>query len=246
MTPPTIAELGAAVWTTWPGEAVTDTPAFALRRSGDDSRRSRAATANRAVTDTEIAEAAATMRSWGQPAMFWVPSDAPEFEAQLDALGYRGHDHSDYLAGSVPQMAARTPPRVTTFEIWEPLAIMADMWAGHGISHARQQVMHRATCPKTAILGRVDAKPAATAYVGAAGRLAMLHSLVTLPNHRRKGLGAHVMAQAAIWAARQGCDWLTLAVGSDNAAAQALYASLGMEAVGQYHYRTLDISGESP
>jgi len=66
----------------------------------------------------------------------------------------------------------------------------------------------------------------------------MLHALVVDPKHRRKGLAGHMMAQAAIWAARQGCDWLTLAVGAQNTPARALYASLGMRAVGSYHYRS--------
>ncbi|MEM1374480.1 MAG: GNAT family N-acetyltransferase [Pseudomonadota bacterium] len=231
-------EIAEAVWVTWPGEATVDGGAFTLRRSGDDSRRSRAATANRAVSDAEIATAAQTMRSWGQPAMFWVPGDAPDFEAQLSALGCTSHDASWYYVAPVSMLAARTPPRVSTFEIWEPLAIMADIFAATGTSRDRQGVMARAQCPKTTIFGRVDAKPAGVAYVGAHGPLAMVHALGVLPEHRRKGLAAHMMAQTAIWAAGQGCTQIGLAVGQANAAACALYASLGMEAVGHYHYRT--------
>ncbi|MEL7301328.1 MAG: GNAT family N-acetyltransferase [Pseudomonadota bacterium] len=243
MTPPSLPEIAAAVWATWPGEAVTATPAFALRRSADDSRRSRAATRNRPVSDAEIADAAETMRGWGQPAMFWVPSDQAEFGAQLAALGYADHDHSVYYGAPVEVLAARTPPRTATFEIWEPLAIMADIWAATGTSHARQEVMARATCAKTAILGRVDNAPGGAAYVGAHGGVAMVHAVGTLPQHRRKGLGAQMMAQAAIWAARQGATWITLAVGAGNATARALYASLGMAPVGEYHYRTLPETG---
>ncbi|MEM1235198.1 MAG: GNAT family N-acetyltransferase [Pseudomonadota bacterium] len=236
---PSLSEMAEAVWVTWPGEATVPGDAFTLRQSGDDSRRSRAATANRAASDAEIATAAATMRGWGQPAMFWVPGDAPEFEAQLSALGYAAHDASWYYIAPVSVLAARTPPRVSTFEIWEPLAIMADIFAATGTSHARQGVMARADCPKTTILGRVDAKPAGVTYVGAHGALAMVHAVGVLPQHRRKGLAAQMMAQAAIWAGRHGCEWIGLAVGQGNEGACALYASLGMEAVGSYHYRTL-------
>ena len=236
---PTIANIAEAIWVTWPGEESIPTPAFTLRRSGDDSRRSRAATANRAVSDTDIAEAAQTMRGWGQPALFWVPSDQPELDAQLERLGYRAHDHSIYYGAPTATLAQHPPPPVTCFEIWEPLAIMADIWNETGTSPGRQEVMARATCPKTAIFGRMDAQPAGAAYVGANDGLALLHALATLPQHRRKGLGAHMMAQAGIWAARQGCDWLALAVGRDNGPACALYASLGMVPVGSYHYRSL-------
>ncbi|MEM1235803.1 MAG: GNAT family N-acetyltransferase [Pseudomonadota bacterium] len=242
MNAPTIPQIAEAIWVTWPGEDVTDSPAFTLRKSSDDSRRSRAATAKRSATDDEIAEAAATMHSWGQPAMFWVPSDHPELDAQLDRLGYVDHDHSVYYAGLTADLAARKPPRVSTFEIWEPLAIMADIWAATGTSPGRQEVMARADCAKTAIFGRVDAQPAGVAYVGAHNGIAMLHALGTLPEHRRKGLAAHMMAQAAIWAARAGCDWIALAVARGNDPARALYASLGMAPVGSYHYRSLEPS----
>ncbi|MEM8591291.1 MAG: GNAT family N-acetyltransferase [Pseudomonadota bacterium] len=237
---PSISEIAQAIWVTWPGEATTQTPAFTLRRSGDDSRRSRAATLRRTSTDAEVAEAAATMEGWGQPAMFWVPSNQGDFELQLDALGYKAHDHAIYYIGPAAEMAAQRPPRLSTFEIWEPLAIMADIWAQTGTSRARIDVMRRADCPKTSILGRIDGQPAGAAYVGLHGPLAMVHAVGTLPQHRRKGLGAFMMAQAAIWAERQGATWIGLAVGQANDSARALYASLGMQPVGSYHYRTLE------
>ncbi|MEM9436514.1 MAG: GNAT family N-acetyltransferase [Pseudomonadota bacterium] len=240
-----IPDIAATVWATWPGEAVTDSPAFQLRRSSDDSRRSRAATAKRPASDTEVTEAAHMMQSWGQPAMFWVPSDQMELDRQLASLGYKDHDHAVYYAAPATTLAARKPPRVSTFEIWEPLAIMADIWVATGTSAGRQEVMARATCPKTAIFGRVDAQPAGVAYVGALGNLAMVHAVGTLPEHRRKGLGAHMMAQAAIWAERQGCAWITLAVSATNAPARALYASLGMQPVGSYHYRSLELTAKT-
>lgn len=239
MTTPTTRQMAEAVWATWPGEAAIAGDAFDLRKSSDDSRRSRAATANRVATDEEIAEAAAAMRGWGQPAMFWVPGDEPDFEAQLETLGYRDHDHSYYYAAPVGPMAERVPPRIATFEIWEPLAIMADIFAATGTSPGRQEVMQRAACPKTAILGRVGDDPAGVAYVGAHDGIAMVHAVGVLPQHRRQGLAAHMMAQAAIWAKGQGCGWVALAVGAGNEGARALYASLGMSAVGSYHYRSL-------
>ncbi|MCH2076318.1 MAG: GNAT family N-acetyltransferase [Rhodobacteraceae bacterium] len=239
MTMPTTRQMAEAVWATWPGEAAIPGGAFDLRRSSDDSRRSRAATSNRTATDAEIAEAADTMQSWGQPAMFWVPGDAPAFEAQLDGLGYAGHDSSYYYGAPVGPMAERVPPRIATFEIWEPLAIMADIFTATGTSLSRQEVMARAQCPKTAILGRVGDDPAGVTYVGAHEGIAMVHAVGVLPQHRRQGLAAHMMAQAAIWAERNGCAWVGLAVGAENHGARALYASLGMAPVGSYQYRSL-------
>jgi ribosomal protein S18 acetylase RimI-like enzyme len=46
-----------------------------------------------------------------------------------------------------------------------------------------------------------------------------------------------MMQHAATWAGRNGATHLALAVTRANAGANALYSSLGMEVVGQYHYR---------
>jgi ribosomal protein S18 acetylase RimI-like enzyme len=42
---------------------------------------------------------------------------------------------------------------------------------------------------------------------------------------------------AANWAAEAGATRLSLVVTRQNAAARALYARLGLEVVGEYHYR---------
>ena len=44
---------------------------------------------------------------------------------------------------------------------------------------------------------------------------------------------------AAFWAQGQGVTWLTLVTTQVNTGANALYTSLGMTLVGQYHYRFL-------
>ena len=65
----------------------------------------------------------------------------------------------------------------------------------------------------------------------------MLHALEVLPHQRRKGVGVWMMRQAAYWAADQGAEELVVICTRANTGANALYASLGMRAVGQYHYR---------
>ncbi len=49
-----------------------------------------------------------------------------------------------------------------------------------------------------------------------------------------------MIAAAAAWAAEQGADTVALVVTEANAPARALYSSLGMAPVGQYHYRLKD------
>jgi GNAT superfamily N-acetyltransferase len=97
--------------------------------------------------------------------------------------------------------------------------------------------MDRVQGPKTALLARNGDRPAGVAFVACHGSEAMLHALEVLPANRRQGVGRTLLHAAANWAASQGATRLSLVVTRQNAAARALYARLGMECVGQYHYR---------
>jgi ribosomal protein S18 acetylase RimI-like enzyme len=65
----------------------------------------------------------------------------------------------------------------------------------------------------------------------------MIHCVEIAPAHRRKGLARHLMRAAARWAQANGAAWFTLVTTRENDGANALYASLGMQVVGHYHYR---------
>jgi len=127
---------------------------------------------------------------------------------------------------------------VAAFSIWPPLAIQAEIWATGDIGPARLAVMARVTGPRVALLGRVQDAPAATAFVACDGDVAMLHALVVLAPARRQGLGRCLLHAAAVWARAQGAAHLAVLVTQANTAANALYATAGMTAVTQYHYRT--------
>jgi len=98
-------------------------------------------------------------------------------------------------------------------------------------------VMDRAATPKTSIFGRISDKPAGSAFIGIHGDIAMLHALEVARAFRRQGLAAVMMRKAADWAVNQGAAWLSVLVTQQNDGAQRLYASLGLKAVGHYHYR---------
>jgi GNAT superfamily N-acetyltransferase len=66
----------------------------------------------------------------------------------------------------------------------------------------------------------------------------MVHALEVLPHQRRKGVARWAMRQAAFWAQSQSATTLTVLCTQENFAANQLYGSLGMQLVGQYHYRT--------
>jgi GNAT superfamily N-acetyltransferase len=79
------------------------------------------------------------------------------------------------------------------------------------------------------------------AFVARSGPVAFLHALEVTPACRRQGAARALVRAAAAWASETGDEWLALAVTEANEPARSLYASLGMQAVGQYHYRTLSV-----
>jgi len=65
----------------------------------------------------------------------------------------------------------------------------------------------------------------------------MLHALEIIPEHRRKGAGTQILRHAALWARDNGAETFSLVPTSENLPSNALYASLKMSIVGNYHYR---------
>jgi ribosomal protein S18 acetylase RimI-like enzyme len=82
-------------------------------------------------------------------------------------------------------------------------------------------------------LAYVGDEPAGVAvcFVGfstfAARPLLNVHDLAVLPEHRRRGIARGLLAQVEVRARELGCVKLTLEVLEDNAAALALYRSVG-------------------
>ena len=161
--------------------------------------------------------------------------------AALDtALAARGYHIIDpVVAYACAAGGLAQPPGMTTFAHWPPLAIARDLWAEGGIGPARLAVMDRVTGPKCAILARQADRPAGVAFVAVSAGVAMLHALEITPARRRQGSAQHIVQAAAGWALTQGAATLSLVVTVANQPARALYASLGMQAVGHYHYRQL-------
>ena len=93
--------------------------------------------------------------------------------------------------------------------------------------------------PRTGLLGRLNEKPGGAAFAAIHRGVAMVHAIEVLPDQQRQGMGAWLLRAAAFWAVEQGADVLSLICLESNTAANALYASLGMQVVGHYHYRIL-------
>lgn len=177
------------------------------------------------------------MASLGQDPLFVIWNEDAALDAALAERGYRVNDPVVAYAAPCAGLADPAPPFLSTFPHWPPLGITAALWAEAGTGPARLAVMDRAPLPKCAILGRTGDRAAGVAFVACHGDLAMLHALEVAPQMRRQGVAHNILRAAAGWAQDQGAETLVLLVTQANEGARALYASLGMVVVGQYHYR---------
>ena len=222
---------------TWPAKSFVTQHPWLLRAGDGGGKRVSAATALGAIDDVDITSAEAAMREMGQSPLFMLRDGEDALDSLLAQRGYEVIDPVRIYAISPEQLTGIPVPPVTTFAVWEPLAIMEEIWAQGGVDGARLRVMARAKGPKTGLLCRLNEKPAGVAYVAIHKGIAMLHALEVLPHQRRQGAAAWLMRAAAFWAQENGAQTLSVITVNANAPANALYRSLGFSALGGYHYR---------
>jgi GNAT superfamily N-acetyltransferase len=228
-----------AMEATWPPAATKPLGPWLLRDGKGGGKRVSAATLAGDFEAGSIADAEAAMRAAGTRPLFQLRPGDEALDAALAARGYAIVDPVVIYGARLAELPQTAPPLMTTFPHWPPLGIAVDLWAEGGIGPARLDVMHRVQGPKCAILGRNSDRAAGVAFVALHGRIAMLHALEVTPMMRRKGSARHILQSAIQWAQDHGATDIGLAVTTANTAARALYASFGMQVVGQYHYRQL-------
>jgi GNAT superfamily N-acetyltransferase len=228
MTPETLTEVMEATWP--PARAWREGP-FTFRDGAGGGKRVSAASCVGGWTEADLA----VLDGLAEPLVLIRPEDAP-LDAALARRGWHVADPVVVYTAPVATLRADLPP-LAAFPHWPPLAIACSIWEEGGIGPARVSVMGRVAGPKTALLARDGDRPAGVAFVATLGPEAMLHALEVRPAHRRRGIGETLLRAAANWAAAEGADRLSLAVTERNTAARALYARVGLQVVGQYHYR---------
>lgn len=236
---PDQARLFAAVDGTWPAAAMVEAGPWTLREGRGGGKRVSAATLRGPWRDDDIAAAEKAMRLLGQAPLFMIRPQDGDLDQALDRLGYAVVDPVNLWLCPVHHLTDHRLPPVTAFTIWEPLAIMIELWHRSGIGPARIRVMERVKGPKTGLFGRLTDQPAAVGFVAVHDGIGMVHALEVMPAHRGKGLGRWMMRAAALWAVRNGAEWLAVLCTRENAAANALYSGLGMARTSGYHYRLL-------
>ena len=137
---PDLDTLCAVAEATWPPAATHVLGPVTLREGQGGGKRVSAATATGPVTAQDVARAEQAMRARGQAPLFQVRAGEGELDAILETRGYGIVDPVNVLVAPVGALTEERPPRLRVFAVWEPLAIMRDIWAEGGIGPARQAV----------------------------------------------------------------------------------------------------------
>ncbi|MFD1342814.1 GNAT family N-acetyltransferase [Litorisediminicola beolgyonensis] len=234
---PDTARLIAAVEATWPPAETHTLGPVTIRAGEGGGQRVSASTVDGTADEAELQKAEAAMRALGQTPLFMIRPGDEALDTALADRGYRIKDPVSIRLCPIETLTDRALPRVTAFAIWEPLAIMREIWAAGGIGPERVAVMERVTGPKTGLLGRIKDRPGGAGFAAIDGEIAFVHALEIAAAARRHGLGGWMMRCAALWAAPLGARRIAALVTEANAPANALYDTLGMEIAGRYHYR---------
>jgi GNAT superfamily N-acetyltransferase len=223
---------------TWPAVDQKAVGGFTLREGqGGGSRVSAATVLDSDTVDIDAAEQA--MLDMGQKRLFMIRPGDEALDAQLETRGYSIVDAVTIYACPAVKLTDLAIPRVTVFTIWEPLSIMREIWVAGGIGPERLEIMARVEGPKTGLLSRFNDKPGGAGFVGVHDSVAMVHALEIVPFQRKQGLAKWMMRGAAFWALDNGAETLSVMCTKANEGANALYRSLGMDPVSEYHYRHL-------
>lgn len=237
---PTLERLFDAVDGTWPAAAKVAAGPWLLREGRGGGKRVSAATSQAPWQPDDLSAAETAMRFMGQPPLFMIQNNQEALDAALAQRGYDTVDPTDIHLAPVSRLTDRDLPPITAFPVWEPLAVMLEIWDEGGIDIPRRRVMDRCTAPKTGLFGRVSDRPAGSGFCAIHDGIALVHALEIREAHRGKGLGAWMMRCAAIWAEKNGAQWIGALATGANEPANGLYTALKMETVGRYHYRALN------
>lgn len=226
----------AAIDGTWPAAGFHSVGPWLVREGQGGGKRVSATTAVAEVKAQDIATAEDAMRRLGQRPLFMIRDCDGALDEALAVRHYRVVDPVNLYVAPVSSLTDMPIPRVTAFAIWEPLAIMAEIWAKGGIGRDRLNVMDR-TKTKTGILARWNEKPAGTAFAAIHDDIAMVHAVEVLPHQRKQGVAGWIMRRAAFWAQENGAETLAVLCTQENVAANRLYQQLGFRKLCGYHYR---------
>ena len=222
---------------TWPAEKFLELRKWKLRKSIKGGKRVSAATAIGKSDIRDIQFVENTLAEWCQEKLFMIKAGENSLDEALKKRGYYIVDPTNIWSISSEALSMQKIPPVTAFSIFPPLAIQRELWIANDIDASKIEIMDRVKTPKTTIFGRIDAKPAASAFVAIANKMAMVHALIVDHKCQRQGMGKFVMQKVGDWADQLGAKSVVVLCTKKNQSANNFYKSLGMRVIGEYHYR---------
>lgn len=234
---PSAKRLFQAMDATWAPAEMLEFGPWTLRQGKGGGKRVSAATTESLVTEDDITKAEAAMRDMGQDPIFMIQNDGDALDGMLASLGYRIVDPVLIYVAPAEKIAEVNPAPLDAIPCYGPLALMEELWRQGGIQKPRISVMARTSEPKTYLFGRYNNCPAGAAFVASDKEIAMLHALEISNAFRRFGIGRNILGRAALWALEQDAEYLSVVTTGENLPAQGLFAGLGMQVAGKYHYR---------
>jgi ribosomal protein S18 acetylase RimI-like enzyme len=225
----------------WPALEREPLDGWTLRASAGVTNR-----ANSVLTAGPVADLAAAVDAaerWyaarALPPVFQVsPASPPDLRALLAERGYRERSPTDVLVAERHEVSSVDAHGIRIDDA--PGEAWLDTWwsvDGRG-GEAERAVAARILTGGPALYASAGdpTVPDAVARLALAGEWGGLYAVATRPEARRRGLARALAEALASAAAEHGVRRLWLQVLADNAAAQALYASLGFRPASTYAY----------
>jgi N-acetylglutamate synthase len=229
----------------WPAEETADIDGWVWRYTGGGSLRANSVSAlgfaGRDV-DAAIAEVEWRYRARRAPVIFQMsPERMPsDLDQRLAKCGYRLREPCTTLAKIIDK-SVRQPPDITIEE--SPSADWLQIYLA-GISPDRRKIapaiLKRVPGPKAFAIARINGEAVSTALGVMDGTVVIAECVSTRADKRRIGSGSTVMRGIEAWGAKHGATIIGLQAVTANKPAQAMYAALGYQKVGEHHYRMLD------
>ena len=170
------SDIFEAIDVTWPAEKFLEIPKWKLRRSAKGGKRVSAATAIGAPDISDIKLAENKMAQWHQDKLFMIKKNEIILDEALSASGYRVIDPTNIWSIPSKNLSIQKTLPVKAFTIFPPLAIQRELWRANHIPPSRIEIMDRVKTHKTTIFGRINARPAASAFVAVSNKFAMVHA----------------------------------------------------------------------
>jgi GNAT superfamily N-acetyltransferase len=229
----------------WPGIEVKWDGSWVRRASNGHTKRANS-TQCFDPTDGEDASARiAAARSWYearglQPTFRVNRLTSPALADALDAEGWTEIDHSRVVAMELGQV--EPDPRGEVLAIDDPVFLEAQQrlrdYDGVTLGKLRAILAVLEVPARGIVLHAEDGRPVASALMAVADGIVITGNVVTATSERRKGYAAATMRSGLAWAVDAGATMAALNVQAGNAAALALYGSLGYAHQYDYCYRT--------